>query len=853
VTGNQWRNAVIKRIIRNLKIGCLLATLILFIGCRGLFDHVLIKTVDSETGAKFLDGLNTHVTVRRDVLGIPVIEAENFHDLAFATGYVMASDRLAQMVGFSLLGQGRLSEMAGSLTLDIDVFVRTLGIADTACKEYDTLSDDVKEWLIAFSNGVNAYMETHSDHLPLDFILSGYSPDSWEPVNSLYIAHALNLGLSFNLAEEIAFLNLAQRVGVKKAAWLIPVYPDELLSFDAADALSELDFSSMGNIFEKLTRIYQQIDPIMIPLGIPASNNWGILPQRTRMNASIIANDTHLSLEMPSVWMMLHMKSPDYEGAGIAIAGVPCIIAGYNGHIAWGETMVMGDTQDVFIEQLKTINGRLFYLYKGKWIPVEERLEVFKIHGEKDQTRTVSCTRHGPLLNPALKNPPKNSALPPQIEIGYGLALQHVLSELDRSFNAMFDLTRAKTMDEAGLAIKDMRFMALNFIYGDKDHIAWQVSGRYPKRKAGRGHFPSPGWTGEYDWDGFVDVKDHPNIYDPPVGFLGTANHRTVSPGNGLILSSTWYAPERSERIMEMLNLDNQHTWQSSVAMQNDRYDPFTKKLQQILFEPPLADDIQNAISLWTDDRKIADAHEALEILKNFDGVMSPGSKGAAVFGVFQNVFIQEVFLDELGPEQSPAWISFKSTIQGFYGADQDHMLGRENSPFWDDVTTPEAETKGQIMARALAEVILQIENHLGSDRKKWQWGRLLNYHWRTQATQMRPFLSFWKRFAAGVIGRYTDRGPFAAGGDFNTLNVAGFHKGDDYNVWLVPAMRMVVDFGLAEPMFLTNCGGQSGNPASRHYDDGIPVWLNGEARSMPFQEANIRQQYTQVLVLSPK
>ncbi|MCU0597739.1 MAG: penicillin acylase family protein [Desulfobacterales bacterium] len=841
-----------KQIARNLRILCPVLVIIMCFGCRGFLNDTFKETVDPETGSIALEGLNNIVTVRRDSLGIPVIEAANFHDLAFATGYVMASDRLAQMVGFSLLGQGRLSEMAGSLTLDIDIFVRTLGIAETARKEYAVLNDDLQEGLVAFSKGVNAYIQSHTDRLPLDFRLSGYSPEPWEPVNSLYIAHALNLGLSFNLSEEIAFLNLARKVGFNKAAWLIPVYPDEPLSFDAADALSTIDLGSMGETSEHLARLHQKMSSMWLPLGIPASNNWGISPERTLLNSSIIANDTHLSLEMPSVWMMLHMRSPEYDGAGIAIAGVPCIIAGYNGYMAWGETMVMGDTQDVFIEQLKTIDGKQFYLYKGEWHPVGLRREVFKVLGEHDQVRTVSSTRHGPLLNMALQNPPKNPALPPHIETAYGLALQHVLSESARSFSAMFDLTRAKTMDDARQAIHGMRFMALNFIYGNKDHIAWQVSGCYPKRKAGRGHFPVPGWTGEYDWDGFIDVMDHPYTADPPAGFLGTANHRTVSADDGLILSSTWYAPERSERIMEMLNSNGQHTWQSSVSMQNDRYDPFAGKLKCVLYDSPISEGIRKEISSWADEHEIAGAQEALDILKNFDGVMAPDSKDAAVFGVFQNVFIQEVFLDELGPENSDAWIAFKSTIQGFYGADQDHMLGREDSPFWDDISTPETEIKSQIMARALAATIRETEKLLGSDRKEWRWGRLLNYQWRTQATQMRPFLSFWKRFAAGIIGGYTDRGPYPGGGDFNTLNVAGFHKGDDYDVWLVPAMRMVVDFGLAEPMFLTNCGGQSGNPASRHYDDGIPVWLNGDARSMPFQDENIKKQYDRVMALTP-
>lgn len=842
-----------ERTLKSSLTGWVLISLLVITGCSSFLDYTLKHTVDPETGSISLPGLHNKVLIRRDELGIPLIEADNFDDMAFATGYVMASDRLAQMVSFSLLGQGRLSEMAGPLTLDIDIYVRTLGTAEVARKDYEQLSDELKAGLVSFSKGVNAYIETHTDRLPLDFKLSGYTPEPWLPINSLYIAHALNLGLSFNLAEEIAFLNIAKKVGPHQAAWLIPIYPDEALSFDEADALNSLDFKRMDQTGEKLSRMYQKLNQMMMGSNIPASNNWGIAPCLTKSHASIIANDTHLPLEMPSIWMMLHMKSPQFDSAGIAIAGVPCIIAGYNGHIAWGETMVMGDTQDVFIEQLKSDHGKNFYLYEGDWLPVSEHQEVFKIHGEKDEIRSISSTRHGPLINSALQNQPKDIAFPPRIEFPYGLAVRTTLSESDRSFSAMFDLTRATTMEEAHQAIRDVRFMALNFIYGNDQHIAWQVSGRYPQRKAGRGHFPVIGWTGDYDWEGYVDVNNQPYILDPDAGFFCTANNRTISPDQHLILSSTWYAPERAERIEEMIRDRKDHTWQTSAAMQFDRYDPFVKKMQKVLFESSLSAEIEKEIGSWHNADKAEKAKEAMEILKSFDGEMSPDSKAAAVFGVFQNVFVHDVFFDELGPEDSPAWISFKYTFQGFYGADQDHLLGREDSPFWDDISTPERETKAQILARVLSDTIVETEKLLGGNRQNWKWGRLLNYQWRTQTTKMRPYLSFLKRLAVEFIGRYTDRGPYPAGGDYNTVNVSGFHKGDDYDVWLIPEMRLLVDFGSDEPMYLINSSGQSGNPVSRHYDDGITVWLNGETRSMPFKNENIQKQYVHEFVLQPK
>lgn len=829
----------------------ILAGLILMSGCGRVLDHAFQKTVEPDQGRIVLAGLSEDVAVRRDDLGIPVIEAKNFDDLMVAAGYVMASDRLAQMVMLSLLGQGRLSEMAGALTLDIDLLVRTFNLAEAARMEYEASGADIKHLLEMFSRGVNAYIATHADRLPPDFILAGYTPEPWEPVNSFYIYNLLNMGLSFNLREEVAFLNIAGVIGPEKAAWLVPIYPDEPLPLAQAEKLQDLNLTEIQKDAKRLSIISDKFRDLFMPLGAPASNNWAVAPQRTQRNASIIANDTHLAHEHPAPWMLIHFKSPEYHAAGVAVAGIPGIIAGYNGQIAWGMTMVMGDTQDLFLEKLSVMDGKTHYLYKDQWLPVVEREEIFSVKGGRDVVHTISHTRNGPLLNAALAKKLRHAALPPPIKTPMGLALRSTMQEPGRSMEAMFDLNRATDMESASRAIRRIRTLSLNFIYGNRDHIAWQVSGRYPLRKAGRGQLPVPAWTGEYDWTGYADADDHPFVMDPDAGYLGTANHRTISPDYPLILSSSWVSPGRAERINSLLCDDRLHTWESSVRMQADRHDPFVEKLKGVLFDSSVSEEINQEIQSWSDKKKITDANEALAVLEAFDGEMSPESKGAAVYGVFRHVFIHHVFADELNPLDDVPWQSFISMVQAIYGADQDHLLAREDSPFWNDVSTPVIETKAQILARALAETIAQTENLLGKNRDAWAWGKLLTYRWRTQMTRMKTMLPFWKRWAVGLMGRYTDRGPYPAGGNYDTLNVAGYRKGENYDVWLIPVMRMVVDFGLDEPMFLTSCGGQSGNPASPHYDDGIAFWLDGAARPMPFQEGNILRQYHKVRVLA--
>lgn len=826
-----------------------LALMVLMPGC-GLLNHTLKNTVDPDSGSIRLKGLKADVTVRRDKLGIPVVEAQNIHDLAFGTGYAMASDRLAEMVSYSLLAQGRISEMVGPIGMDLDVYMRTFSLKEAAEIQYAALAPKFKKLLAAFSDGVNAYMQTHRDRLPLDFKMTGYVPEKWKPIDSMCIFSVLNLGLSFNVREEVAFLNLARVLGPMKAAWLFPVDPDEPLPFDKAEVLAGLKLSGLSPAIEKAAEISDRMTRAFGPLGVAASNNWGIAPDKTAGHASIICNDTHLPLEMPPIWMLLQLKMPGFHVAGIAMPGLPGIVAGYNGHIAWGMTMVMGDSQDIFLEKMKNINGKPHYLYQGKWLPAKEKKEIFHIKGKSPQERMFIITRHGVLLNTALSTRPKNIAIPPKTDSPYGLAIETTYLQPNDTVAGMYDLNFAETMSQAHDAIQMVRFMDLNFIYGDKNHIAWQVSGAYPIRKKGRGHLPSPGWTGDYDWTGYLPVDDYPYVIDPTSGYLCTANNRTIPAGDKRILGSSWYAPERVERIRQLLESSSAHTWKDCIAMQNDRVDLLLIKFKKELFSSDVAPAIRRAINAMPDRQKRRDADEALSILAGFNGDMQAGSSAAAVWGIFQNVFILDLFGDELGPVGSDTWNNFMVLNSGIYGPDEDHLLGRENSPFWDNIHTKARETKADILAESLADTIAYAKKHLGNDPVQWQWGKLHTYEWRTATTQMEPYLPFFKRFGAWLLSFYTDRGPYPAGGDFDTINVAGFHKGENFDVWLIPAMRMVVDFSRREPLFLVNSGGQSGNPASVHYDDGIAVWLAGGNRQMSFETKDIDAQYKSVFRL---
>ncbi|WP_397377682.1 penicillin acylase family protein [Pseudomonas sp.] len=833
----------------HLSFAALLTAVVTLTGCQSFLNSRYSNSVPPDQGIVQVKGLAQSVVIRRNPLGMPLIETTTFHDALFALGYVHASDRLSQMVGLRLMAEGRLAEMAGPGVLEMDRFMRAVNLKRSAEALYNNASPRMKKFFEVYARGVNAYLFRYRDKLPMDLAESGYRPAYWKPEDSVLVFCLLNFGLSVNLKEEIAALTLAQKVGSEQLAWLLPTYPDEPLPFEETAKLKGLDLrGQLAGLNAVSTAVNQFSDAHM--LGVAASNNWAFTPQRTRSGKSLLANDTHLPLSMPSVWNFVQIRSPKFQAAGVSIAGVPAIVAGFNGKLGWGMTMVMGDNQDLFLEQIKQQNGRMHYLADGKWLPVRERQETFFIKGQRPIRETLYETRHGPLLNSVLGER-KHTLQPMQLSSGFGLALKTTQLEADKSLDAFFDLSRAQSVEQAFEATREIRAMPLNIVFADAQHIGWQVTGRYPNRRAGLGLVPSPGWGNEFAWDGFADPMLHPYDQDPPQGWLGTANQRTVPRGYGMQLSNSWFYPERAERIAELAGT-GRHDSQSMIAMQYDQTSPFVAKLQTMFSAPGMAEGLQAATAALPAAER-SKAQEAFNRLMKFDGKLTASSADAALYSVFLHQSARETFLDELGPESSPAWQALVDTANNSYSAQADHLLGREDSPFWNDTRTAQKEDKPAILARSLAGAVTLLESKLGSERSAWQWGKLHTYNWISETTQLAPHMSASQRTSINALKGYLDRGPYPAGGDHSTLNVAAYKWGENFDTWLIPAMRIVVDFGREEPLIGLNSSGQSGNPASKHYADGIDAWLKGNYMSFPFQSQNLDKVYgNRRLLLTP-
>ena len=843
-------NSFVRAFFLNMRKLLIAIIILLISGCAPLLNTAFDNSLPPLEGDQIVPGLKEKVTVRRDNMGIPMIEAADMDDLVFAMGYIGAYDRFTQMEGFRLVGKGRLSELMGKATLEMDMYMRALNLNEAAQTLYMSASPEIHHLLRVYSDGVNAYLA--NSPTPMMLAMAGHKPEPWKPIDSVYVYLVLTLGLGQNLHEEINILNIAQVLEPAKLAWLFPVYPDEPLPFEEMQKLDALDLQKASADIEHIGKIVSAANRLLIR-ETAASNNWVVSGKLTKSGKPILANDTHLPLTMPSIWHMMHLKCPEIQGAGIAIAGVPGIVAGYNGHTAIGMTMVMSDDQDIFLEKLKHESDGLYYLYEDKWLKAKSREETFRVKGSKETvTRTYFETRHGVLLNSILTDDPRHELVPQPVNQTLGIALNWAGKEPDRTMDTFFAIMRSKSVDEIlKITSSNTSSMPLNLVMADEKDIAWQVTGRFPLRKKGRGLCPSPGWTGEYDWNGFLDPSLHPSLKNPERGYIGTANHRTVPADFPHILSSSWYYPQRAERIEQMMQGVKNYTVEEAKAMQLDVHSPFVKVIKEALLDDQTLKKMKES---WKNPEQQKAAEKALEILNNFDGNMRTDSAGAAFCGVFLSSLSKNLFADELGGMDSPAYQSLLESYLTSYSALDDHLTSRcQESPFWDDITTPQKEERHQILAKTVLDAIDILEKQCGKNPVKWQWGKLHTYYWKTDATLFSEYMDLIDKTGVKLLSGYLDRGPFPAPGDHTTLNVAAYHLGKDFNVWLIPAMRIIADFGSDEPLIGINSTGQSDNPSSPFYDDGIKGFLEGKYQNFPFKEENVKAHYTKTLTLVPK
>jgi len=472
--------------------------------------------------------LDGPVDVLRDRWGIPFVRAGNEADLFRAQGWLHAADRSFQMDLLRRAGTGRLAEIVGEPGVATDRLVRTLGFEQHASGEPEMLDGVTRGNLDAYAEGVNEWLRVNRGRLPVEFRLLGYKPEPWKATDSLLATRLMALNLCGNWQTELARAEIAARCG-----------DDVLQAIDAdADSRSEFTAQLSADVLGELVTAARDMNA-RLGLGFgTGSNNWVIGPRRTASRGAIMANDPHLDLTLPSIWYEQVLKSPTFCSRGFTIPGVPGIVLGHNGTVAWGFTNSCVDVQDLYVEQVNADTGT-YRDTDGADKPLTVRHERIKVKGGDTITMHVRATRRGPLLTDAVEH-----------DLDHALSLRWDAIRPGRISQALIGMNRAQNFEQFREALRYWTAPAQNVVYADvAGNIGFQHAGEIPIRKSGNGTLPSDGADVDAEWTGTVPYDEAPWSLNPSADRIVTANDKLVDDDYPYFISAEWMNGYRGERI----------------------------------------------------------------------------------------------------------------------------------------------------------------------------------------------------------------------------------------------------------------------------------------------------------------
>jgi penicillin amidase len=733
---------------------------------------VLWLTVPSDDQTLRILGLTAPVEITLDGNSVPRIRAASDHDAAIALGFIHARDRMFQMELMRRLGSGRLSELAGSVTLGTDKFMRVLGLARLAADDLAAQSPDARALLEAYAIGVNAWIRDRGRFAALEFLLFG-EPEPWRPADSLMWGRLMGLQLSTNYRTELLRQSLRGKVPQRTLEELWPPHPTAL----PADAgLIERDGqpprSGPMTLFAAqedrraaaaANALLAAIPAFPAPFTGPstASNEWAVDGRFSETGAPLLAGDPHLGFEFPSLWYLVRIDTPDRVLAGATAPGVPFLVLGRNSRIAWSFTTTGADTQDVYLEPPE-----------ARFTSHQERI---KVRGQPDVLLSVRETRHGPVISDLTQSTADTPAM--------AVAMEN-LQPGDTAATGLLALNRAGTVEAAGTAAAQITSPVQNLMVADRTKVALFVTGRVPIRREGDGWAPVPGKvsaeTGPptddaYGWTGHATGDALPHFVAPSSGRLVNTNESVAPPEFPVFLGRDTFRDWRSQRARTLLDSAATHSTSDFAAMQVDPVSTYAAALLPTL-------------------RVVTGAPR---VLQDWDGAMMENAPQPLIFSAWMQEFHHAVLRRAgLAPSASAPIFEFVPFVLSPQGAS---WCGGDCAP---------------LLKATLDATMARLSERFGADPAKWRWGAV------HQAVFAHPLFR-----AIPVLGALTTQ-RIAVPGDGTTLDRGGTNEA--LEAVHGASYRGVYDLADLDRSLYIMTPGQSGNPLSRHARDFLTRWRDG-------------------------
>jgi penicillin amidase len=747
------------------------------------------------------DSLREEVTIRFDDMGVPHIFAKNDYDLFYAQGYVTARDRLWQMDLQVRAASGRLSEVLGPATLELDKSSRRLGMGYGAEANLKlAMSNPVsREALLGYTAGINSYIESLSPKdYPVEYKLLGYRPEPWKPINSLYMTEQMTLTLA-GRSNDLQMSNALRKFGKEIVDQIFPDYPllqespviPEGTKWDFTRIPVPLEIPTLDTVaFEQKSGLKPRPeDPKIEGLG---SNNWAIGAEKSITGYPILANDPHLELTLPSIWYQIQLHAPGINVYGVSLPGIPSVIIGFNQNVAWGVTNVDADVYDLYKIKFKDASHQ-FYWHEDQWKPTRKREELIYVKGQIQPVKEeVIYTHHGPVTQHSIaaKDVPD-------------LAVRWIGHEPGNSFITFYELNKAKNYDDYRNALAHYVGPAQNFIFADNGkNIAITVNGKFPLKAKDQGKFLLDGSSVSDDWKGWIPAAQNPFVKNPPRGFVSSANQSSTDPSYPYYINWIFAPSERAIRINERLTAMNRANADSLRGLQNDNYSVMGRTIL-----PKLLNVLES--------RPLSPAQKAAQVtLTAWNYQNSAESIAATIFEQWMPTLREAIWADEFQSDTLP--MPYPSRDRTEY-----LILNQPDAPWFDNINTANKETMVEIIVDSFKATLDTLTARHGEVSPAWQWSKIKGTEIRHLSRSLKPF----------------DAPKLVTGGGGSIVNAITKRHG--------PSWRMIVELGPEPKAYGIYPGGQSGNPASPYYLNLLKKWEKGELNELLYlhspDEPNIR------------
>src|SRR5215204_2068326 len=753
----------------------------------GIWWQLFRRPLPKTEGEIRLAGLEGEVEIARDRWGMPRVRAATQHDLWFGQGFCHGQDRLWQCDLQRRIASGRVSEVAGSHGIAVDRLMRTLGLRRIALREEDELDPQLRSLLDAYCAGLNAAASS-APALPAEFQLLRLEFEPWRPADMLAGGKLLSFGLSTNWERELLRADLVRELGEERAARIDPTYPRG----NPVVLHPGQGFDGDGlRLAEQIGRVREQIG---LAAAASGSNNWAVTPARSATGGALLAGDPHLPSGMPGIWYEISLELGERFCRGASIPGLPGISLGQNNDVAFAFTNVMADVEDLFVERIEDES----YEFEGERRPIEIIEELIAVRGrDQAERQEVRLTHHGPIVNQALGADDEQP-----------LALRWAALDEPAISRAFLGVLEPRSGPELVELLSGLTMPVSNLVWADRHgSIGYKMVGRIPMRKGDCPDLPKPGWTGEFEWEGWIPYDELPELVDPVQGFIVTANNRVVDGSYPHHITSDWLDGYRAARIEQLLEATEEHDLESFRRMQTDLYsipgDEVVHRLARL--EP-------------TSQREV----RAIERLKSWDRVLDSETVAGTIY---------QAFVLRLAREFTRAAIGDRDLAQRYLDRADNGFIAHVTSPWrwhshllalWEEA---DEELIGgsweELALEALRGALDDLEDRFGPDPGHWRWGHVHELRFPHALGGGHP-VSDW------IFNR-----TLHPGGAQETVAQIAYNPTDPYYAIWAPSWRMVADPAAPERSRWQAFTGQSGHAWSSHYDDLQPRWEAGTMQPM--------------------